>query len=76
MDGDVMGGGSFRGVRQWLKKLLSSLSTVEGIAHKNSCDRRNYTRRLDYQTHPSTIEEASVLCVGDGGSSRESVNGG
>ncbi|RRT71034.1 hypothetical protein B296_00035936 [Ensete ventricosum] len=36
VDGDVMGGGSFRCIRQWRKKLRSSPSTMEGATHESN----------------------------------------
>lgn len=63
-DYDVVGGGSFRCVRRWQRKLWSYPSVVEGAAHESSSIGGNHARKLDLWTRSSTLEEASDLCVG------------
>ena len=48
---------------------------MEGAAHGSNDGGGNCTWKLDLQTRPSTVEETSVLCIDDGGSSRGSDDG-
>ncbi|RWW25407.1 hypothetical protein GW17_00010257 [Ensete ventricosum] len=66
-DGDVVGVGSFTCVRRWRRKLWSCPSAMEGAAHKSSNNGGNCVQKLDFQTLPSAVKEASDVCVGSGG---------
>ncbi|RWW60386.1 hypothetical protein BHE74_00032621 [Ensete ventricosum] len=68
--GSQLGGGSFRCVGRWRRKLWSSPSIVEGATHGSSDGGGYYARKLDLRTRPSAIEEASVLYVGGRGSDK------
>ncbi|RZS02815.1 hypothetical protein BHM03_00032900, partial [Ensete ventricosum] len=53
----------------------SNDNSRDGAAHGSSNDGGNYTQNLDRWTRKSTIEEAFVLCVNDGGNGRGSDDG-
>lgn len=76
-DNDVGVGGSFIFVRWWRRKLRSYALVANEAAHKSNGAKGNYTRKLqrwELRSRSSTTEEASDLCIDDGGN--ESHKGG
>ena len=72
---EIVGEGSFRGVRRWRMKLWSSPSMVEGAAHGSNDGRGNCAKARP--SVPSVGDRESVGPVhGDRGNDRGSVNGG
>lgn len=59
-DDDVVGGGSFRCVYQWRRKLWSSPLMMEGAAHESNDGGGNYALNIDLWTHSLAAEEVST----------------
>ncbi|THU69571.1 hypothetical protein C4D60_Mb08t15820 [Musa balbisiana] len=55
-------------VRRWQRKLQSSPSMVERVAHGSNNGGGNCVRKLDLWMRPSMVKEVSVLYVSGGGS--------